>query len=186
LRGRPSGLEGNLSRSRKWLFHQFAEHFTGLGTLLGGDPTGTAGTSLTWGDPTFKGVTWDDLPVTTIADASALEAALSSATAVDMDFELRTTDGRVIMSSAGATANEFVSAEVQPNTTYILRVLGFANGPTTYNIAITELVPNGSPNANGGTRTVGGTTNATTTSTPGVFRFTVNPLLKKVTVSLLR
>ena len=159
---------------------------TRTGTLLGGDPTGTAGTSATWGDPTFKGITWDDVPVTTKSDASALEAALSSVGAVDMDFELRTTEGQVIMRSAGATANEFVSGQVQPNTTYILRVLGFANGPATYNIAITELVPNGSSNANGGTRTVGGTTTATTTPTSGLFRFTVNPILKKVSVSLLK
>ena len=67
-------------------------------------------------------------------------------------------------------------------------VLGFANGPSTYSIAVTQLLPNNSPNANGGTRTSGGSTTGTTPNNPlsGLFRFTVNPVLKKVTVSLLR
>ena len=161
---------------------------TKTGALVAGDPTGTAGASATWGNPTFKGITWDDVPVTTKSDALVLEAALSSATAVDMDFELRTTDGQILMRSAGATANEFVSAAVQPNTTYILRVLGFANGPATYNIAVTELLPNGSPNGNGGTRTGGASpvAGATTNPVSGLFRFTVNPVLNTVSVSLLR
>lgn len=155
------------------------------GTLLAGEPSGTADPSgsATWGDPAFKGITWDDIPFTTKSDALALEATLSSATAVDMDFELRTADGQLITRSAGETATEFVSSAVQPNTTYIFRVLGFLNGPSTYNIATTQLLPNGSPNANGGTRTSGGssTVSAVTAPVSGLFRFTVNPLTKKVT-----
>lgn len=157
------------------------------GTLLGGDPSGTSGTSATWGDPTFKGITWDDVLITTKSDALFLEAALSSATAVDMDFELRTVGGQVLSRSAGATASEFVSSSVQPNTTYVLRVLGFANGPATFNIATTQLLPNGSSNANGGTRTGGssGTGIATTPAIPRLVRFTVNPLTNRITFSLL-
>jgi hypothetical protein len=67
-------------------------------------------------------------------------------------------------------------------------VLGFANGPSTYSIAVTQLLPNGSPNANGGTRTSGtSTTGGAGTPSPisGLFRFTVNPVLKKVTVSIV-
>jgi Zn-dependent metalloprotease len=165
----------------------YNEAFTG--TLVGGDPSGTADPSgsATWGDPTFKGITWQDVPVTTKSDALVLEAALSSATSVDLDFELRTTDGQIIMRSAGETPNEFVSSAVQPNTTYILRVLGYANGPTTFNIATTQLLPNGSPNANGGTRTVGGSTqtNVTTKGVTKLVRFTVNPLTKAITFKLL-
>jgi hypothetical protein len=155
------------------------------GALVGGDPSGTADPSVsaTWGDPTFKGITWDDIPITTKSDAIALEATLTSATAVDMDFELRTTDGTIIQRSAGATATEFVSSAVNPNTTYVLRVLGYLNGPSTYNIATTQLLPENSPNANGGTRTSGGssTVSAVTRPVSGLFRFTVNPLTKKVT-----
>ncbi len=163
---------------------------TKTGTLVGGDPSATAGTSATWGDPTFKGITWEDVPVTTKSDALVLDATLSSLTAVDLDFDLLDASGRVLASSAEATAAEHVSASVQPNTTYILRVKGFANGPSTFNIVCEQLLPNNSPNSNGGTRTSGGssTTSGTTlkTSLTRLVRFTVNPLTKTVTAKLLQ
>jgi hypothetical protein len=161
---------------------------TKTGTLVGGEPTATSGTSLTWGDPAFKGITWEDVPVTTKADALYLEANLSSLTAVDLDFELRTTDGVILSESAGATATERVTSSVQPNTTYILRVKGFANGPSSFNIAVKQFLPAGSPNANGdGGGSTGGT--PLPTGTTGVLsklvRFTVNPLTKSVTFKIL-
>jgi len=159
---------------------------TKTGALVAGDPSGTSGTSLTWGDPTFKGITWDDIPVTTKSDALFLDATLSSLAAVDMDFELRTADGVVLAESAGATAAEHVSAAVQPNTTYFLRVKGFANGPADFSIACKQFLPNGSPNGNstssgGGTTTTGGTTGILSR----LVRYTVNPLTKKVTFQIL-
>ena len=69
----------------------FRENKTG--TLVAGDPTGTSGVSPTWGDPAFNGITWVDVPVTTKSDALFIDARLSSATAVDLDFELRTESG---------------------------------------------------------------------------------------------
>ncbi len=159
---------------------------TKSGTLVAGEPSATAGTSLTWGDPAFKGITWEDVPVTTKSDALYLEAALSSLTAVDLDFELRTTDGVILSDSAGATASERVSSSVQPNTTYILRVKGFANGPSTFSIACKQFLPAGSPNA-GGTESGGGTSTLPlpTGSLTKLVRFTVNPLTKSVTFQLL-
>lgn len=159
------------------------------GALVLGDPTGTSGTSLTWGDPAFKGITWEDIEVTTKDDALRLEATLSSQTAVDLDLELRTMDGMVISDSAGATAAEKVSASVQPNTTYILRVKGFANGPATFNIVSDQYLPNGSPNGNSGTSAgTGGTGNNGPLGNllTRLVRFTVNPLTKKVTLQLLQ
>jgi hypothetical protein len=169
----------------------FRENKTG--TLIAGEPTATGGASATWGDPAFKGITWDDVPVTTKGDALFLEAALS-ATTVDLDFELRTTDGQILSDSATASANEFVSSAVQPNTTYILRVKGFANGPTTFNIVSDQLLPQGSPNENAGTKTVGGSSSTTPTGPLGLplptvtnmLRFTVNPITRSVTVKVLR
>ncbi|MCA1577675.1 MAG: M36 family metallopeptidase [Acidobacteria bacterium] len=160
---------------------------TRTGTLLGGEPTATVGTSATWGSPTFKGITWDDVLVTTKSDALALEGQLTSATAVDLDFELRTMDGKILMRSAGATATEFVSSAVQPNTTYVFRVLGFANGPSTFQIVSNQLLPQGSSNENGGTRTVGGssTVSATTNVLTRLVRFTINPLTKTVSFRIL-
>ncbi len=163
-------------------------HENKSGTLVAGEPTATSGTSATWGDPAFKGITWDDVEVTTKSDALVLEATLSSLTAVDMDFELRTVDGQVLSSSAGATAAEFVSSSVQPNTKYILRVLGFAHGPADYSIACDQLLPNNSPNANAGTRASGGgsaISGGTTSIVSKLVRFTVNPLTRSVTARLL-
>jgi Zn-dependent metalloprotease len=184
-----SGSDGSSEAPGPITYSLFNQAFTG--TLVLGDPVGTANgnVGLTWGDPKFKGITWQDHTITTQSDAISLEAALTSSTAVDLDFELRTPSGQILQRSAGATASEFISAAVQPNTTYVLRVLGFANGPATYNIATTQLLPNGSPNANGGTRTSGGSplgTSAITTPIAGLYRFTVNPLTKSVTFSVLR
>lgn len=163
----------------------FSEEITG--TLLAGEQTATAGSSVTWGDPAFKGITWDDYPVTTKNDALILEATLSSMTAVDLDFELRTTDGQVLDSSGNIDANEFVSSSVQPNTVYVLRVMGFTNGPAEFTIVSKQLLPEGSPNENDGTRT-GGEGNLDpydTGSISALLRFTVNPLLRTVTFRIL-
>jgi len=163
----------------------FRENRTG--TLVGGEPTATGGASATWGNPTFKGITWDDVVITTKSDAISLDAILSSQTAVDLDFDLLTQDGQVLATSAGATAAERIQSAVQPNTTYLLRVKGFANGPSTFNIVSDQLLPNNSPNANAGTRTSGGgTTGGGTSSLVNIVRFTVNPVTRNVTFQLLQ
>ena len=180
------GGDGTSNPPPPVVYSLYNEAFSGA--LVAGEPTGTGGASVTWGNPLFKGITWDDVLITTKSDAISLEALLTSATAVDLDFELRTTGGQVITRSAGATAREFVSSGVSPNTTYVLRVLGFANGPATFNIATTQLLPNGSPNENGGTRTGDSSilSSATTNPIAGLYRFSVNPLTRTVTFSLLR
>jgi Zn-dependent metalloprotease len=163
---------------------------TKTGTLVGGEPTATGGESATWGKPEFKGITWDDIEITTKSDALVLEASLSSLTAVDLDFEILTLDGKSLGTSAGATATEFISTAVQPNTRYLMRVKGFANGPSSFQIVTNQLLPNNSPNANAGTRTAGsGATSGTTAPTATVsklVRFTVNPLTKSVTAQILQ
>ena len=156
------------------------------GALVAGEPTATAGASATWGDPAFKGITWDDVEIMTKSDAISLDATLTSMTAVDLDFELLTADGQVLTRSAGATATERVSSSVQPNTKYLLRVLGFANGPSTFNIVSDQLLPNGSPNANAGTQTSGGSSTGGTAGVVRLVRFTVNPVTRSVTAQLLR
>ena len=127
--------------------------------------------------------------ITTKSDALVLDATLSSLTAVDLDFDLLDSNGQVLATSAGATAAERVSSAVQPNTTYILRVKGFANGPSTFNIVSKQMLPNGSPNQNAGTQSSGGSsTTGGTTPNPvlRVLRFTVNPILRTVTVRILQ
>ncbi|HYP52977.1 MAG TPA: M36 family metallopeptidase, partial [Pyrinomonadaceae bacterium] len=171
----------------------FREQFAG--TLPLGDPTGlTHGGGLVkedyFADPAFKGITYADVEVTTKSDALILDAALASTAAVDMDFELRTADGQLNRRSAGATAAERVSAAVQPNTRYILRVIGWANGPADYRITSTQLLPQGSPNENAGQITPVGETGSTgvmpaTGTARRLVRFTVNPLTRSVTFKLL-
>lgn len=160
------------------------------GTLLAGEPADSGPDSVTWGNPTFKGITWDEVLITTKSDAIALEARLSATGAVvDYDFELYTADGVLLSRGATTTANEFVSSAVTPNTTYKLRVLGWANGPSTWSIQATQVLPQGSPNENAGTRQGDGTILATAgggNPLRGVYRFTVNPLTRKITFSLLR
>ncbi|MEZ5425167.1 MAG: M36 family metallopeptidase [Pyrinomonadaceae bacterium] len=161
---------------------------TRTGTLVGGEPSATTGSSLTWGNPTFRGITWDEVEIVTKDDALSLEATLSSTAAIDLDFELRTVDGQVLSSSGNADANEFVSSAVQPNTTYILRVMGFTNGPADFTIVSNQILPEGSPNENAGTRTSGGDGGLDpydTNEDSGLVRFTVNPLTGVVTSQLL-
>jgi Zn-dependent metalloprotease len=167
----------------------FSEEKTG--TLIAGDPTGTSGEpALTYGDPAFAGITYADIEVTTKSDALILDAALSSTTAVDLDFEILTTDGRSLGTSAGATAAERVQTRVEPNTRYILRVKGFANGPAEFRVVSRQLLPEGSPNANAGAFSPGATTATSGALKPAAIvtrlaRFTVNPLTKTVSVKFL-
>ena len=169
----------------------FRQEFTG--TLPLGDPTGvTTGGGLVkddlYADPNFKGITWTEIEVVTKPDALYLDAALSSLTAVDMDFELRAADGTLITRSAGATASERVQAQVQPNTRYILRVVGWVNVAADYKIVSDQLLPQGSPNENAGTITPssGSSSSATTGLVEMLVRFTVNPLTRTVTAQLLK
>jgi hypothetical protein len=160
------------------------------GQILGGEPSSWTGASVTWGDPAFKGITWEDVPITTKSDALILEVAMTSVLGVDMDLELRTAGGQVLDESGEIGSTEFVSSEVQPNTTYIVRIKGWATGPSDFTLTSTQLLPNGSPNENAGTRTVGGSPiggGGTSGANPisGLFRFLVNPITRQVTVTLL-
>jgi Zn-dependent metalloprotease len=166
---------------------------TRSGILPLGDPTGlTHGGGLVkedyFADPTFKGITYADVDITTKSDALFLDATLSSTLAVDMDFELRDAAGNLITRSAGGNANEHIQAAVQPNTHYILRVIGWANGPADYNITSNQLLPNGSPNENAGTVTYGGSGLGGNSILGGLIRrvrFTISPLTRTVVARLL-
>lgn len=164
---------------------------TKTGQLLAGEVTGFTGEpAVTYGDPQFKGITWEDIEVMTKSDALILEATLSSATAPDLDFELRTVDGQILDDSGEIDSNEFVTSAVQPNTKYILRVKGFVNAASEFRIVSDQLLPNGSPNENAGKREVRGSTSGGTglpiVGVTKMVRFTVNPLTKKVTFTILQ
>jgi hypothetical protein len=115
---------------------------------------------------------------------------MSSTLARDMDLDLLDANGNVIATSGGSTADEHIFAAVQPNGHYFLRVKGWANGPADYKLVCEQLLPQGSANANAGTRTIGGSGltsgSSSTTGLTKLFRYTVNPVLKTVSISLLR
>jgi hypothetical protein len=167
---------------------------TFTGTVPLGDPLGlTTGGGLIkedyYANPTFKGVTYADVPFTTVADAISLDARLSSTLAIDFDLELRSANGQTLIArSAGGSASERITAQVQPNTGYLLRVVGWANGPADYTIVNDQLLPQGSPNGNAGTVTPGSTPESNTPATGFVPRrvlFTLNPVLRILTTRLL-
>jgi hypothetical protein len=167
-------------------------HEEKTGTLLAGEPSSfvTGDPSPTYGDPTFKGVTWDDVEIVTKSDAQFLDVVMSSTLARDMDLDLLDANGNVIATSGGSTADEHIFAAVQPNMHYFLRVKGWANGPADYKLVCEQLLPQGSANANADNRTIGGSgLSGGSTGAAGLtklFRFTVNPVLRTVSISLLK
>lgn len=170
-------------------------HEERTGNLVAGEPSSlvTGDASPTYGDPNFKGITWDEVEIVTKNDAQLLDITLSSTLARDLDLQLLSESGQVLAQSTTETASERITLPVQPNTRYRIRVLGWANGPADYKIVSDQLLPSGSPNENAGTRTVGGTTaygggsgSTTTAALPKLMRFTVNPLTRKVTATILR
>ena len=78
----------------------------------------------------------------------------------------------------------------QANAHYFVRVLGWRNAVTNYTIVSDQWLPEGSPNANAGTRTIGGSGSSGSSSSGSgltrLVRFTVNPALKSVSISLLK
>jgi Zn-dependent metalloprotease len=170
-------------------------HEEKTGQLVAGEFSAFLGLpQMTWGDPAFKGITWDDIEFVTKSDAQLIDATLTSQLAHDLDLELRTLDGQTIAESAGTTATEHFTAAIQPNTHYVFRVKGFLNGPADYKIVSDQLLTLGSPNANAGTRTIGGNglqsggTNGGGTGLPlaRLVRFTVNPITRTITAQLIR
>ncbi|HUQ31017.1 MAG TPA: M36 family metallopeptidase [Pyrinomonadaceae bacterium] len=184
--------DGTPAQSPPATYSIFREELTGI--ITAGEPN--VGAPVTYGNPAAKNITYVDVEVTTKDDAKILDATLSSTTAVDLDFELRTVDGTVLDDSGNGDANEHVAARVKPGTKYILRVKGFTNGPSEFKIVSDQYVPVGSPNANvpgtvtpGADSDGGGSTTtgiATTSVIKMVLRFTVNPLTRTVTAKIIQ
>ncbi len=177
------------------------------GVMPLGDPTGVTNGSgaiednlevPTDANPTFKGVTYVDIPVTTASDVLILDAELTSLAAVDYDLELLTADGQTRLDRSADTENfahERIRYFAQPNTSYIIRVVGFVNAASDYKVVVRQFLPQGSANANSEDVTVGAD-GSETTGTSGaapvtglvrrLMRFTVNPLTKSVSAKFLK
>jgi hypothetical protein len=187
-----NGTDGTSNPPQPVTYSIFREERSG--NLVAGEPSSfvTGDPSPTYGDPNFKGITWDQVEIVTKADAQMLDVTMTSTLARDMDLQLISESGQVLAQSTTETANEHLTLPVQPNTRYYIRVLGWANGPADYKIVSDQLLPQGSPNENAGTTTMGGSTafgsgmTKTTAALPRLIRFTVNPLTKQVTAKILQ
>ena len=149
----------------------FSETFTGI------VPASDAGLQV------VGGVTYVDVPFTSQAGAFNVVGALTSTLGVDLDFELLDSAGRVISSGATASANETVTAPIQPNSRYTYRVIGWAGAAQDFSIVSTQSlrVPRSTSSSGGGSAGTG------LLPAPGVtrlVRFTVNPLTGTVTSQL--
>lgn len=135
----------------------FTEVFTGI------VPASDTGLQLA------AGVTYVDVPFTSVDGAIAVTGHLTSpTTGIDLDFELRDANGNVLSESAGGTADETVSAPIQPNRQYVYRVIGWAGVAQDFRIESTQtaLVP----------KTPGGGSGSATSGLAGLLRFAFNPL----------
>ncbi|HXG66285.1 MAG TPA: M36 family metallopeptidase, partial [Blastocatellia bacterium] len=154
----------------KFTREQFTETFTGL---VAASDTGLQ---------LLGGVTYVDVPFTSQSFAIAVTGVMTSNLGVDLDLQLRDGAGNVLSSSTSSSANETVSAAIQPNRNYSYRVIGWAGAAQDFRIVSTQelLVPKDSASAGSSSLP------SPIDIVAGLFRFTVNPLTGTVTVELLQ
>jgi hypothetical protein len=158
-----------------------SQQFT-IDTLNGTLVVGSAGLVL------VNGVDYVDVPFVAKENATGVDGTLDASPASlgalpDLDFELRDSDGNVMQSSGNLGPRENVSGAIVPGRTYIYRVIGFVSGPTQFQITSKQYISGGAAAGSGGS-------SGFMPSTQGFkimrkARFTVNPLLKRVTMQLL-
>lgn len=129
--GEQDPIDTSTSANKAVIYHAIEER---SGVILAGS------TEQTFVD----GVDYVDVKFTALPSATGVVATLSAdvdAVAYpDLDFLLLDSDGNEMSSSGNLGSNEQVSGATQPGEMYTLRVNGYANGPTTYNIVIDQLV----------------------------------------------
>ena len=131
----------------------------------------------------ISGVDYVDVPFVAKPGSFGVTGVLSTVTPADLDFELRDTNGNVLDSSGNFIVDETCSAVIVPGQTYIYRVIGYAAGPTQFNIRSTQFFSDSITGGGGGSQFTGGQTQGVTNVR--LVRFTVNPLTQAVTARLL-
>jgi len=122
------------------------------------------------------GVDYVDVKFTAQNSATSAIANLSADTDVggaypDLDFSMLDSDGNVLSTSGNLGASEQVGSTVVGGGTYILRVKGYANGPTQFTIFLDQMVTDASDESNE-TSEAG----SPTASGIALVEFMVNPL----------
>jgi len=136
---------------------------------------GTAGLNL------ISGVDYVDVPFVAREGAFGVTGTLSATVPGDLDFQLRDSNGNVLATSGNIDSNEQVSGIIQPGRTYVYRVVGWGNGPTTFQIVSTQF-SSGTIGNTGGSSFGQATTGITAVR---LVRFTVDPLTGAVSTRLL-
>lgn len=123
-----------------------------------------------------EGVDYVDVKFTALDSATSAIADLSADADVggaypDLDFSMLDSDGKVLSTSGNLGASEQVGSTVVGGDTYILRVKGYANGPTQFTIVLDQMVTDASDASNE-------TSEAGSPADSGVelVEFVVNPL----------
>ena len=96
-----------------------------------------------------EGVDYVDVKFTALDSATSAIADLSADADVggaypDLDFSMLDSDGKVLSTSGNLGASEQVGSTVVGGDTYILRVKGYANGPTQFTIVLDQMVTDAS------------------------------------------
>ncbi|WP_191321824.1 M36 family metallopeptidase [Colwellia sp. C1TZA3] len=98
-------------------------------------------------------VDYVDVEFTALNSATSAIADLSADVDVggaypDLDFSMLDSDGKVLSTSGNLGASEQVGSTVVGGDTYILRVKGYANGPTQFTIVLDQMVTDAADESN--------------------------------------
>lgn len=135
-----------------------------------------------------NGVDYVDVPFVARPGAFGVEGTLDAiGGSVDLDFELRDEQGRVLATSGNVGPQESVGGSIIPGRTYVYRVVGWANGPSQFTIRSEQFLLNADGSQPGSSSASGFGTPLKGVSAPALrVRFTVNPLTKSVSTQILK
>ncbi|WP_339724366.1 M36 family metallopeptidase [uncultured Paraglaciecola sp.] len=97
----------------------------------------------------LEGVDYVDVNFTALSSAKSAVATLTADVDVggaypDLDFSMLDQDGNVLATSGNLGASEQIGSTVVAGEDYILRVKGYANGPTQFTVVLDQLVTDAS------------------------------------------
>jgi hypothetical protein len=139
------------------------------------------------GSQIADGVDYVDVPFVAKANSFGVQGTLDAiGGSVDLDFQLRDDQGRVLDTSGNFGPQESVGGSIIPGKTYVYRVVGWANGPAQFTIRSEQFLLNADGSQQGSSSSGFGTP-LTGVSAPALrVRFTVNPLTKTVSTQILK
>lgn len=141
------------------------------------------------GSNRVNGVDYVDVPFVAKPNSFGVQGSLDAVGgSVDLDFQLRDDQGRVLATSGNLGPQESLGGSIVSGRTYFYRVVGYANGPAQFTITSEQFLLNADGSGqSGASSTSGFGTPLKGVTAPAVrVRFTVNPLTKLVTTQLVK